>query len=122
MPRNPKPCKVCNQLGHTQFYCRQKKRKRIDPKGKQYKKWQETRERYLAPKTELLCYICKKPLTKETATLDHVKPKGSHPELRHDENNLQVCCWQCNGDKGSQSYEAYLKRRRIGVSGKSSMQ
>jgi len=125
MPRNPKPCKICSELGHTQFYCRQKKRKRIDPRGKQYYKWQETRAKYLKANSQkmFVCYLCNKSIPKEQVTIDHVAARSSNPKLRHVESNLKPCCWQCNGAKGSKSYEAYLRTRRIGnVSGKSSMQ
>lgn len=40
-------------------------------------------------------------MTPKETTLDHVLPRGSHPELRYELSNLKPCCWDCNYKKGS---------------------
>jgi hypothetical protein len=45
------------------------------------------------------CYICEdKP---DTLTVDHVRPRHSHPALERDWANLLLACEHCNGVKGS---------------------
>jgi 5-methylcytosine-specific restriction endonuclease McrA len=47
------------------------------------------------------CYLCGRPLTIETLTLDHVKSRSRHPELRYELSNLRPACWACNTAKSS---------------------
>lgn len=35
--------------------------------------------------------------------VDHIKPKGLHPELALDINNLQILCYDCHAPKGPKS-------------------
>lgn len=43
----------------------------------------------------------------EILTLDHVKPKSKHHNLRHDQDNLVPACWKCNEDKGTKELEEF---------------
>lgn len=115
MPINPKPCKLCNEMGHTPFYCRLKKRKPISQRGKQYTAWQKARKTWFASRPEQVwfnCYICNKLLHRRLVTLDHKIPRSKKASLRYAQSNLRACCWTCNQEKGSQSYEQYIKKRR----------
>lgn len=51
------------------------------------------------------CYICGDKLLPRETTLDHVKSRSRHPELRFEPSNLQPCCWRCNTAKGSRDLD-----------------
>ena len=70
--------------------------------GKVGKQWIKTRRKwiYLNP-GPWECYICGQWLVDYSLTLDHVKSRSRHPELRFELSNLRPCCWQCNYKKGS---------------------
>ncbi len=67
------------------------------------------RRRYLATKNKegiQLCEVCGRelifgvhPTVETSATIDHIKPisKGG---LLKDLDNIRLCCYQCNCDKG----------------------
>jgi 5-methylcytosine-specific restriction endonuclease McrA len=38
----------------------------------------------------------------KATTADHVKPLKTHPELRHDPDNMVACCQTCQNQKGDQ--------------------
>lgn len=82
--------------------------------GKAGRLWLRARNKWfrLHPGEEFECYICAKYLTRPEVTLDHVKPRGSHPELRYEQSNLEACCGRCQTAKGSKSLLAYLNERR----------
>lgn len=109
-----KRCKYCDSLTHTQFYCRLKPRAAIKAKrspraiGKYGKQWLVTRaewfEKNAAERYE--CYLkispdCPGTMRLENTTLDHIKSRSRHPELRFSLDNLAPCCWPCNELKGS---------------------
>lgn len=107
-----KPCKHCGSDKHTSLMCFSKprtalksNRKAINRVGPVTAKWIETRNEWIQQNhTETgtwNCYICYELLTIETLTLDHVKSRSRHPELRFDLNNLKPCCASCNSKKGS---------------------
>lgn len=105
-------CKFCGAIGHTQFNCKIKPRKpmqrsRMKKMGKHYYAWIETRDRWLEQHKApyYTCYICGKLLTRSQLTLDHIKSRGRHPELRYELSNLAPCCWECNIAKGSKDIE-----------------
>jgi len=52
------------------------------------------------------CEYCSKPLTRDIATLDHVRPvsKGGYDRLR----NCVLACRECNQRKGNMSREQFL--------------
>lgn len=49
--------------------------------------------------------ICPGGLDIDQLTIDHIKPKGSRPELAHKLSNLQPACVYCNGVKGSRDMD-----------------
>ena len=106
-----KKCKWCGSLGHTQFYCKQKRydyRKRNTPVnkfGKYAKQWVQTREQWfkLNPPDAIgayWCYLCGRHLYPNQVTLDHIKSRSRHPELRFVLSNLAPLLG-CNTDKGT---------------------
>lgn len=60
------------------------------------------------------CKLCPGAVHKSEATLDHIKPKGSHPELKYTLSNLQAAHGLCNQRKGSMSMELYLQTYPMG--------
>lgn len=70
-------------------------------------KWTKTRQDWFRFNwaNEYYCYICGKRMTPEETTLDHIKSRSRHPELRYDLTNLAPCCWACNTKKGSKDLE-----------------
>jgi len=55
------------------------------------------------------CYLCEKPITKSTFTVDHRRPKRdkqSPPELEFEWTNLFPACneYNCNGRRGNNTY------------------
>ncbi len=69
-------------------------------------KWIKFRREYLEkhpPSHEgyYFCHYCYKAVPKDDITLDHKKPRGSHPELKYDEDNIAFSCGRCNFKKGS---------------------
>lgn len=109
-----KRCKYCPGTDHTSFYCRLKPRAAIrakkNPKaiGKYGKQWLITRATWFSrnPRERYECYLklapnCWGTMGQEHTTLDHIKSRSRHPELRFDLDNLAPCCWPCNVAKGS---------------------
>lgn len=55
---------------------------------------------------EFVCWICDKPIdfdaparTRWSFSVDHVKPKSKHPELRYTRTNLRAAHYGCNSRK-----------------------
>lgn len=121
----PKPviCKHCEREGHTKAFCGQrpprevmekrrealKAKKRPNPKGKQYKKWLETKDNWFATNKApyYFCHYCGKLMTRSQLTLDHKIPRSRAPELRYAKKNLVPCCFTCNSLKGSIDHDSY---------------
>lgn len=106
-----KNCKICESEQHTAFYCYKKTRKpiksnkRIKQQGKAHAKWIKARKKWLEnnPPTYngyYTCAGCGQPVRIDEVTLDHIKRRGSHPELRYEQSNLQPMCLPCNTIKG----------------------
>lgn len=53
----------------------------------------------------LNCYLCRKLLTYETATIDHIIPmsKGGF----HSPTNVRIACAECNQDKDNKDLEEF---------------
>lgn len=118
----PRPCKWCDSIEHTQFYCPRKRRKPIAvrkrPKqiGKYGKQWIITRETWFRKNPPeymdayYKCYLnisdkCPGYMPPERTTLDHIKSRSRHPELRYTMSNLAPSCYPCNRMKGSKDLE-----------------
>lgn len=107
-PKSSKPCKYCGGLDHYPLTCFKrpskplKAKKRIKAIGKIGTKWIATRKDWIANNPEPWhCAYCGIPLAIEQLTLDHIKSRSRHPELRFDLSNLTPACWTCNERKGS---------------------
>ncbi len=106
-------------LGHTQTFCWAKQKQRtprskkpIKKVGKYTAKWFKTRSEWfnnhLPDNGYYQCHYCGEFLLPRETTLDHIKPRGSHPELRFEQTNLVPCCYLCNKKKGSLNYEKFV--------------
>lgn len=116
-PKNPKNnCKYCGSSTHTTLMCLNKPRVPIRQESEKArsKRTATSREWYrLNPPDEngtWICYLqisprCPRILTRSTITLEHVKSKVRHPELKYDVNNLKPACEFCNKLKGSLDLE-----------------
>ncbi len=109
----PKPCSYCGSPDHYSLMCFNKPRQPLErhsylrKHGPKAARWREVRWDWIQKHTgPWSCYICGIPLDIEPhddfkpLTLDHVLPKGTHPELQWDHDNLEPCCWNCNHAKG----------------------
>jgi 5-methylcytosine-specific restriction endonuclease McrA len=120
MQRGVKPCKYCGGYSHLSWKCPQKaikERARVQrlKKGKVGKQWEKTRETWFKrnPQDYYTCYLqispsCERVMLKERTTLDHIKSRSRHPELRFVLSNLAPSCWPCNLNKGSKDLEDIL--------------
>ena len=105
-----KPCKYCKGTSHLSWQCRQNPNRAADIKkklkrGKVSMQWVKTRRQWfkLNKADYYVCYICGRWLSRNETTLDHIKSRGRHPELRSALDNLAPCCFDCNQKKGSRS-------------------
>jgi 5-methylcytosine-specific restriction endonuclease McrA len=119
MAQHNKTCSICQELGHSKFYCRNKPfkpltvraplprpTKPIKQKGKrtlEYEHWRDTVARpYLETTYGLNCSFCQIPPTTKTDgsiryhDVDHVLPRGSHYHLRMVLSNVRFLCRQCH--------------------------
>lgn len=122
--KNPKPCKICNIVGHSASFCYWRKRKpmkrskqptvrktSINRLGKHGKKWLAFRTQWFIdnPADFYICYYCGDRLTRRETTLDHKIPRSRRPDLRYDLSNIVTACWRCNTAKGSKDDEQFMK-------------
>lgn len=114
-------CKHCGSDKHTSFQCflaphKPMKRsnmlrgkRRIRAIGKVGRQWIATRKEWIQknlPDSGVWnCTYCGVELHLNTLTLDHIKSRSRHPELRFDLSNLAPACWDCNTAKGSKDLE-----------------
>lgn len=122
MAQHNKICPICNELGHSKFYCKKKPfkpiavrkplpkpTKPIKQKGKrtlEYEAWRDTVARpYLEKKYGLNCSWCKiPPATREDSSIiyhdvDHTLPRGSHYHLRMSLANVRFLCRNCHSSR-----------------------
>jgi 5-methylcytosine-specific restriction endonuclease McrA len=59
------------------------------------------------------CGLCPYWVHCDETVLDHIKPKGSFPELKYVLSNLQPAHWICNQEKGSMSMEQWRELKGI---------
>lgn len=107
-----KVCKNCGMNGHSATFCwahpkTPLKRRTLRRLGKYGKKWLKARADWFKenPSEFYTCYLCGDRLTPKETTLDHIKSRSRHPELRYEFSNLAPCCWRCNRLKGSRDLE-----------------
>ena len=53
------------------------------------------------------CPVCYSPLTEESATVDHLRPKSKYLGLAMDERNMLVMCHSCNAAKNNKEFEEW---------------
>ncbi len=46
------------------------------------------------------CHYCGCILSNDELTIDHLKPRKTHPHLIKSKTNMVACCFECNRDKG----------------------
>ena len=92
-------------------YVKDKPSKLLKRQGKVSDKWLRVRRQWFVDNQaeSYTCYICGRFLWPADVTLDHIKSRSSHPELRFEMSNLAPACWKCNTEKGSRSLENYKK-------------
>jgi hypothetical protein len=97
---------ICGKCAYNKYA---KPHKPIKKLGRISKEWIKTRQEWIKDNSPVegiwKCYLCGKPLTSDTLTLDHMESRSRHPELRFDKGNLAPCCYDCNRKKGSRSLE-----------------
>jgi 5-methylcytosine-specific restriction endonuclease McrA len=112
-------CTRCDATDHLKVNCPERTTDRINPAtgryptvkrlrtvGKFGMMWRRTRRLWIENHPgPWECYLCGCPLTTADMTLDHVKSRSRHPELRFEMNNLKPCCWACNTAKGSRDLQ-----------------
>lgn len=118
--KTPK-CKNCGREGHYAIRCMFTTNAPIRPiSEKTYSRKQRTDRLWyeLNPPDEKgtwTCYLqisrdCPITLTRSTITLEHVKSKARHPELKFDVTNIKPACSPCNKLKGSLNWDDELMR------------
>lgn len=112
-----KPCKYCGSIEHLSWQCfnnpkRQEEMKSKLKNGKVARAWIATRDKWFRKNRAdyYICYLCGKRMPKNETTLDHIKSRSRHPELRNELSNLAPCCVTCNYSKGSRSLEELEKQ------------
>lgn len=110
--KESKPCGHCGGASHLTWQCflnpnREVQMKKKLKNGVVAKRWLAARKLwYRKNKADHYeCYICGKWLTRQETTLDHIKSRSRHPELRYELSNLAPCCPGCNTNKGSRDLE-----------------
>lgn len=94
MSQENKVCPICNILGHSRYYCRVRRPKRIPIKGRrtlEYEQWRdEVGIPHLDKTTGRICQACLGDRCgNRQLDVDHILNRGSHPELIKDVNNIQ---------------------------------
>lgn len=102
-----KPCKECGSVWHTGWVHKERKpmaKTRMKAYGKQttrYNQFRDTIARpYLIDKFGEKCAHCGRadlPLD-----VDHIKKRGSNPELKYELSNLQLLCRKCHNRKDNE--------------------
>lgn len=122
-------CRTCNKRSYNEYCFAHKPRKPIArtaikrKPSKYYNQDKEFKRLYLESHPPdkygyYDCYLqtteqCPKRLLPEQVTIEHIIAKGSVKgrNLRWNEDNMDIACFWCNSDKGSQSLENYLKSK-----------
>jgi len=90
-----KLCTNCGSTYHYQTFCPYKKRKLIPKKGRETKLYETFRDKvakpYLDKKFGHVCAVTWCGIT-EGLEVDHIKTRGSRPDLKFDVKNLRYLC------------------------------
>lgn len=89
-------CKVCDKRAYSEYCIMHKPRKPIRKKGKRtlkYKKWRDAVARPHLDSKGRFCQLC---YTTENLDVDHIKKRGSHPDLIMSLSNVRYICRQCH--------------------------
>ena len=76
------------------------------PPKKRKKSYSQEKDQLFGNKKRLPCAYCRELITRDEATLDHIKPlsSGGYNRLK----NYAVSCQSCNQKKGSMTREQFL--------------
>ena len=58
----------------------------------------------------MICYICGEPVTRETASIDHVIPRAKRSKFCYEIKNRRCCCKRCNKDKANMTLTEYVNK------------
>jgi len=95
-----------------------KPEKKVKTKKKYVYKRKPTGERelflYIWNNREHVCVNCLGNLGDEPLVhfFSHIKPKGTYPELRLKESNIELLCFDCHYAKDHGTKEQFLKRHK----------
>lgn len=90
-----KPMRAYSSLQNKCPECIKKTAKPIKQAGKQAKLWKDFRDKIAIPHLDRVYgHVCSVPGCNVTSNLDvdHIKNRGSHPELRYKLSNMQYLC------------------------------
>lgn len=106
-------CKNCGSMFHYQTFCPYKKRKPISQRGKHAKLWETFRDKVAKPYLDKKYgHICNERTCAVTDPLDvdHVRERGSNPELRYDVKNVQYLCREHHRQKTDGKKLSYKRK------------
>jgi len=88
-------CSNCGSNKHSSLQCFQKPRKRISQRGQKTLEYETFRDTvaipYLDKRYGHVCSVKGCPIT-ENLDVDHIRGRGSHPQLKFDVMNLRYLC------------------------------
>lgn len=90
-----KICSVCGALGHSKFYCKERKRKPISQRGKETLKYDHFRDKIARPKLiEKYGEVCSVIGCDavEHLDVDHIRTRGAKADLKYTTSNLRLVC------------------------------
>lgn len=88
-------CLVCSKRAYSAYCTVHKPRKPISRQGKHYNLWQKTRREFIKRNPNNICDVCGGKAT----DIDHIKTRGSRPDLRYELSNLRWICRNCHNNK-----------------------
>lgn len=93
----PKPCQVCGSDKHTKtfcFYAKKKKPNQLGRRGNEYIEW---RDNIAIPHLDSTYgHKCASCGVGGKLDVQHIKKRGSHPELRMELSNVEYLCRSCH--------------------------
>jgi len=96
-------CTVCNKKSYSQLCYMHKPRKSIArlkrprQQGKEYERWKKFRDEVAKPYLdETFGHFCVDCKATGSLDIDHIKTRGSRPDLKYDLKNLTYKCRLCH--------------------------